>query len=67
MDLTLKSEDGKTAMDPATEAGHEKAAILLGEGITKSFKKGEDKYRDRLNVTFLNLSVLFKQSTINSI
>lgn len=38
-DLTLKSTDGKTAMDVAMEAGHEKATILLGEGVTKRFKK----------------------------
>lgn len=38
-DLTLKSNDGKTAMDLAMEAGHEKAAVLLGEGITKRFKQ----------------------------
>lgn len=38
-DLTLKSDDGKTAMDIAMEAGHEKATVLLGEGVTKRFKK----------------------------
>jgi hypothetical protein len=26
-------------MDVAMEAGHEKATILLGEGVTKRFKK----------------------------
>ena len=38
-DLTLKSDDGKTAMDIAMDAGHEKATVLLGEGVTKRFKK----------------------------
>lgn len=38
-DLTLKSTNGKTAMDVAMDAGHEKATILLGEGVTKRFKK----------------------------
>jgi ankyrin repeat protein len=38
-DLTIKSSEGKTAMDVAMEAGHEKATILLGEGVTKRFKK----------------------------
>jgi uncharacterized protein len=37
-DLTLKSEDGKTAMDIAMDAGHEKATLLLGEGVTKRFR-----------------------------
>jgi uncharacterized protein len=37
-DLTHKSEDGKTAMDVAMEAGHEKATVLLGEGVTKRFR-----------------------------
>jgi ankyrin repeat protein len=37
-DLTLKSEDGKTALDIAMDAGHEKASLLLGEGVTKRFK-----------------------------
>ncbi|HSJ89469.1 MAG TPA: ankyrin repeat domain-containing protein [Anaerolineales bacterium] len=37
-DLTFKSTDGKTAMDVAMEAGHEKATVLLGEGVTKRFK-----------------------------
>jgi ankyrin repeat protein len=40
-DLTLKSDDGKTAMDIAMDAGHEKATLLLGEGVTKRFKKLE--------------------------
>jgi hypothetical protein len=38
-DLTLKSDDGKSAMDIAMDAGHEKATLLLGEGVTKRFKK----------------------------
>jgi hypothetical protein len=37
--LTLKSDNGKPAMDIATEAAYEKAAILLGEGITKRLKQ----------------------------
>lgn len=38
-DLTIKSTDGKTPLDLAMEAGHEKASLILGEGITKRFKK----------------------------
>jgi ankyrin repeat protein len=38
-DLTIKSNDGKTALDIALDAGHEKASLILGEGITKRFKK----------------------------
>jgi ankyrin repeat protein len=38
-DLRLKSDDGKTAMDIAMDAGHAKATVLLGEGVTKRFKK----------------------------
>lgn len=38
-DLTLTSKDGKTALDLALEAGHEKASLLLGEGITKRFQQ----------------------------
>lgn len=38
-DLTIKNAEGKTAMDIAMEAGHEKAVVLLGEGVTKRFKK----------------------------
>ena len=38
-DLTIKSNDGKTPLDLALEAGHEKASLILGEGITKRFKK----------------------------
>jgi len=37
-DLTLKSTNGKTAMDIAMDAGHEKATVLLGEGVTKRFR-----------------------------
>jgi uncharacterized protein len=37
-DLTLKSDDGKTAMDIAMDAGHEKATVLLGQGVTKRFR-----------------------------
>ena len=37
-DLTIKSNDGKTAMDVAMDAGHEKATVLLGEGVTKRFR-----------------------------
>jgi len=41
-DLNLKSDDGKTAMDIAMDAGHEKATLLLGEGVTRRFRhKGE--------------------------
>jgi ankyrin repeat protein len=36
-DLLLTSTDGKTALDLAMDAGHEKATILLGEGVTKRF------------------------------
>jgi len=36
-DLTIASNNGKTAIDLAIEAGHEKATLLLGEGITKRF------------------------------
>lgn len=38
-DLRLKSDDGKTAMDIAMDAGHEKATVLLGEGVTKRFRR----------------------------
>ncbi len=41
-DLTLKSDDGKTALDIAIDAGHEKATLLLGEGVTKRFKPRND-------------------------
>jgi len=37
-DLTLKDTNGKTAMDVAMDAGHEKATVLLGEGVTKRFR-----------------------------
>ena len=40
-DLTIASNNGKTALDLALNAGHEKAALLLGEGITKRFHKRE--------------------------
>ena len=40
-DLTIAGNDGKTALDLAMEAGHEKATLLLGEGITKRFKSKE--------------------------
>lgn len=41
-DLTLKSDDGKTALDMAMDAGHEKATLLLGQGVTRRFRqKGE--------------------------
>jgi ankyrin repeat protein len=38
-DLTIAGNNGKTALDLALEAGHEKATLLLGEGITKRFTK----------------------------
>ena len=38
-DLTLKSQDGKLALDLALDAGHEMASALLGEGVTKRFKR----------------------------
>ncbi len=41
-DLTLKSQDGKTALDVAMEAGKEKASALLGEGVTKRFKRRDE-------------------------
>ena len=37
-DLTIKSDNGKSAMDVAMDAGHEKATLLLGEGVTKRFR-----------------------------
>ena len=37
-DLNVKSNDGKTPLDLATEAGHAKAVTLLKEGITKRLK-----------------------------
>jgi hypothetical protein len=37
-DLTLKSDDGKTPLDIAMDAGHEQASALLGEGVTKRFR-----------------------------
>ena len=41
-DLTLKSQDGKTALDVAMETGNEKASALLGEGVTKRFKRRDE-------------------------
>jgi uncharacterized protein len=41
-DLTLKSQDGKTALDVALDAGKEKASALLGEGVTKRFKRRDE-------------------------
>lgn len=41
-DLTLTSKDGKTALDLAMAAGHEKATLLLGEGVTKRFIQKRD-------------------------
>jgi uncharacterized protein len=38
-DLTIKGRDGKAPIDLAIEAGHEKATLLLGEGITKRFRR----------------------------
>ncbi|HEU0047831.1 MAG TPA: ankyrin repeat domain-containing protein [Nitrososphaera sp.] len=41
-DLMLKSHDGKTALDLSIAAGHEKATLLLGEGVTKRFIQKRD-------------------------
>ena len=41
-DLRLTSTDGKTALDLAMSAGHEKATLLLGEGVTKRFIQNRD-------------------------
>ncbi len=41
-DLSIKSDNGKLAMDIAMNAGHEKATILLGEGVTKRFRPHRD-------------------------
>jgi uncharacterized protein len=41
-DLSLKSDDGKTAFDLAMDASHEKASALLGEGVTKRFKRRDE-------------------------
>jgi ankyrin repeat protein len=41
-DLMLTGHDGKTALDLALAAGHEKAALLLGEGVTKRFIQKRD-------------------------
>jgi uncharacterized protein len=43
-DLAVKSDTGKTALDIAMDAGHEKATLLLGEGVTKRFRpRNEEK------------------------
>jgi len=41
-DLLLKDDDDRTALDLALAGGHEKAAILLGEGVTKRFMHRRD-------------------------
>lgn len=41
-DLTIKSSDGKTPMDISMDSGHEKATVLLGEGVTKRFRRREE-------------------------
>ena len=41
-DLTIKSQEGKTALDIAMDAGNEKASALLGEGVTKRFKRVDE-------------------------
>jgi ankyrin repeat protein len=41
-DMTVKSNNGKTALDLALEAGHDRATLLLGEGITKRFTHRRD-------------------------
>lgn len=41
-DLLLTNNDGKTALDLAMAAGHEKASLLLGEGVTKRFPQKRD-------------------------
>jgi len=41
-DLLLTSKDGKTAFDLAMTAGHAKATLLLGEGVTKRFIQKRD-------------------------
>jgi ankyrin repeat protein len=41
-DLTIRSDDGKTPLDLALKAGHNEAAKLLQEGITKRFKLRRD-------------------------
>lgn len=41
-DLTLASDDGKTALDLAMDSGHEKASLLLSEGVTKRFRHTKD-------------------------
>jgi ankyrin repeat protein len=41
-DLTLTNHQGKSALDLAMEGGHEKATLLLGEGITKRFQQKKE-------------------------
>ena len=41
-DLLLASNNGKTALDLALAGGHEKAVLLLGEGVTKRFMQKRD-------------------------
>jgi len=41
-DLLLVTDEGKTAFDLAMAGGHEKAALLLGEGVTKRFMQKRD-------------------------
>jgi len=41
-DMTLTGNDGKTPLDVAMEAGHAKATLLLGEGITRRFRAKRD-------------------------
>jgi len=41
-DLTITGHDGKTALDFAMDGGHERATLLLGEGITKRFMQRRD-------------------------
>ncbi|MGZ9166828.1 MAG: ankyrin repeat domain-containing protein, partial [Anaerolineales bacterium] len=45
-DLNVKSNDGKTPLDLAREAGHTKAVTLLEEGITKRLKSLKPLKRD---------------------
>jgi len=37
-DINIKSDDGKLPLNLAIESGHDKATLLLGEGITKRFR-----------------------------
>ncbi len=41
-DQLLTSDDGKTALDLAIAGGHDKAVLLLGEGVTKRFIQKRD-------------------------